>query len=355
MELRSLMRVMGSDPREMRSLTREEAFQAFTAVISGEESDVLVGAFLVTLRWKGVTVEELMGFAQAVRAQARIPCQGMSGLVCVCPPHDGQDRYPPLEVAAGLIAAGAGTRVLIISDRCVPPRRGLTSASVLESLGLSMTWDPTEAEDWVARGRFAAISISGMLPPIIALRRVRGDIVVRTPLSTVEKLLAPSSASVVMGAQTGPVLGTAVEVIQGLGHPTGIAIQGLDGGVIPSLRKRTRGIEISDRHLVPLTVEPEDFGLESREEPELPLFGPPEDGYGTADNPALVQASGDMTRALLAGEPGPARNAALLGAALILKVSGRCLTLAEGVDAATESLDGGAARDTLENLRGLLP
>ncbi len=218
-----------------------------------------------------------------------------------------------------------------------------------------MTWDPTEAEDWVTRGRFAAISISGMVPPIIALRRVRGDIAVRTPLSTVEKLLAPSSASVVMGAQAGPVLGTAVEVIQGLGHPTGIAIQGLDGGVIPSLRKRTRGIEISDRHLVPLTVEPEDFGLEGREEPELPLFGPSEDGFGTADNPALVQASGDMTRAVLAGEGGPARNASLLGAALILKVSGRCLTLAEGVDAATDSLDSGAARDTLEKLRGLLP
>ena len=64
MQLRSLMRALGSDPREMRSLTREEAYQAFTAVLSGSESDVLVGAFLVTLRWKGVTVEELMGNLQ---------------------------------------------------------------------------------------------------------------------------------------------------------------------------------------------------------------------------------------------------------------------------------------------------
>jgi len=354
MVLRQMMRILGSDPRETRNLSREEAYRAFSSILAGGESEVLVASFLLTIRWKGVTVEELTGFAQAARNQAKMPCAGMPGLVCLCPPHDGHDQYPPLDVAAGIIAAAAGARVLIISDRCVPPRRGLTAASALEALGLSMTWDPMEAEDWVAKGRFAAVSISGMLPGIIALRRVRGDMLVRTPLHTVEKLLAPADASVVMGARGGPVLGTAVEVMQGLGHPRGIAIQGLDGGIIPSIRKRTRGIEISDRHLVPLTVEPSDFGLEGSEEPELPMFGPPEDGYGTADNPALVQASGDMISAVLTGERGPVRNAALLGAAVILKASGRAPTLAEGVDAASLALDSGEARETLAHAKSLI-
>jgi len=348
------MRVLGPDRKDARNLTQEEAYRAFASILSGGESEILIAAFLTTVRWKGVTVEELTGFARAARAQAKIPCHGMSGLICICPPHDGHDHFPPLDVASGLIAAGAGARVLIISDRCVPPRRGLTAASVLESLGLSMTWDPTEAEDWVAKARFAAVSIAGMIPSIIELRRVRRDVAVRTPLSTVEKLMAPETASIILGAQGGPVLGTAVEVIQALGHQRGIAIQGLDGGVIPSVRKRTRGIEISEGHLVPVTVEPEDFGLDAPSEPDLPMFGPPEEGYGTADNPELVKASGDMTLALLKGEAGPTRNAALLGAALILKASGRCLTLAEGVDAASSSLDGGEALRTLEHLRTLI-
>jgi len=133
-----------------------------------------------------------------------------------------------------------------------------------------------------------------------------------------------------------------------------MAIQGLDGGVIPSVRRRTRGIEIGDGHLIPVTVEPQDFGLDCPDEPSLPIFGPPEEGYGTADNPALVAASGEMIKALLNGETGPSRNAALLGAALILKASGRCLTLAEGVDAATSALDGGGARDRLEHLKSLI-
>ena len=354
MVLRNLMRVLGSDRKDARNLTHDEAYRAFSSILGGGESEILIGSFLTTLRWKGVTVEELMGFARAARDQAKIPCQGIPGLVTVCPPHDGHDQYPPLDVAAALTAAAAGARVMIISDRCVPPRRGLTAANVLEGLGLSMTWDPSEAEDWVAKGRFAAISVAGILPPILNLRRVRGDITVRTPLSTVEKLMAPTSSAVVLGAQVGPVLGTAVEVMQGLGHPRGIAVQGLDGGVVPSVRKRTRGIELVDRHLVPVAVEPEDFGMQSDSEPELPMFGPPEEGYGTSDNPALVEASGEITMSLLRGETGPARNAALLGAALILKASGRCLTLAEGVDAAARALDEGEAMQVLEHLRTLV-
>jgi anthranilate phosphoribosyltransferase len=217
-----------------------------------------------------------------------------------------------------------------------------------------MTWDPTEAEDWVAKGRFATVSLSGMLPAMAALRRVRGDVVLRTPLSTVEKLLAPRSSSILMGAQEGPVLGTAVEVIKGLGHPRAIALQGVDGSIVPWLKKRTRGIEINGESLSALTVQPADFGLDVDHEPDLPMFGPAEDGSGPADNPQLVQAAGEVTLGVIRGEKSPARNAALLAAALILKVAGRYLTVAEGVDAAVNALDSGAAGDLLERSRTFL-
>ena len=351
MILRDLMRVLGGNRREGRNLTFQEASRAFHSILSGEESEIRIGAFLIALRWKGITVEELTAFARAARERANIPCQDIPGLVCVCPPHDGVEQTPPLDVAAGLAAAGAGVRVLIVSDRCVEPRRGLTAASVLESLGIHITFNPSEAEEWVAKTRFAATAASGMLPALLALRKVRGDVGVRTALSTVEKLLAPSSASVVIGAQTGPVLGVAVETMHSLGHPGGIAVQGLEGSVVPSVRRRTRGIEMTGTHKVPLSVEPRDFGLECAQEPEVPLFGPPEDGRGSGDNPALIEAAGEATRQVLAGDVGPARNATLLGAALILKASGRALTLADGVSLASESIDTGEADRVLDRLR----
>jgi anthranilate phosphoribosyltransferase len=346
-----MMRILDPGSRNGRNLSQDEAYRAFEAILSGNEGDIATAAFLVAVKCKGMSTEELTGFARAARDQATFPCVDTPGLVCVSPPHDGYETLPPLELAAGMIAAAAGTRVLILCGRSVPPRRGLTAANVLEALGTHMTWDPREAESWVSDLGFAVCAVGGMLPALINLRQVRGSVFVRTPLSTVEKLMAPPGSSVLLGAQEGPVLGAAVEVIRAIGHPRGIALQGPEGSVIPRVRRRTRGIALDGNHLAPITVEPEDFGLGGNTDPELPMFGPPEVGKGTSDNPALVQSCGAVTQAVLAGETGPARNATLLTAALILKVSGRCLTLAEGVDAASRALDSGKGLAILDKLR----
>ncbi|NOT29298.1 MAG: hypothetical protein HOP15_02485 [Planctomycetes bacterium] len=352
MILRDLLRVLGSaDRRDGRNLTQEEAYRAFLTILDGEESEIRIGAFLIALRWKGVTVDEVIGFARAARERASIPCQGVTELVCVCPPHDGYDLTPPLEVAAGLVAAGAGAKVLLVVDRGVPPKRGVTGAHVLEQLGAPMSWDPAEAERNVARTGFGAIAAPGMLPALLGLRRVRGDVGVRTPLSTVEKLIVPASAALLLGSNSGPVLGLAAGTMAGLGHTSGIAIQGVGGGVIPSLTRRTRGVEVAGVHQVPLSVEPADFGLDCPENPELPMYGPPEEGQGPGDNPALVRAAGLMTEGVLKGESNPARHATLLGAAIILKAARRVPTLAEGVDLAMKSLESGAARAVLAKLK----
>jgi anthranilate phosphoribosyltransferase len=190
-----------------------------------------------------------------------------------------------------------------------------------------------------------------MLPALLGLRRVRGDVGVRTPLSTVEKLIVPDTAALLLGSNPGPVLGLAAGTMAGLGHTSGIAIQGVGGGIIPSLTRRTRGVEVAGVHQVPLSVEPSDFGLNGNENPELPMYGPPEEGQGPGDNPALVRAAGEMTQSVLRGEPTPARNATLLGAAVILKAARRTMTLAEGVDAAMKSLESGSARAVLDKLK----
>ncbi len=351
MILRDLMRILGSARRDGRNLTCEEAYGAFRAILSGESTEIQTGAFLIALRWKGVTVEEVTGFARAAREAARIPCREVRDLVCVCPSQEGAERVPPLDFAASLVAASAGAKVLLISDRCVPPKRGLTAASVLEGMGLQLTFDPSEAETWVSELGVAAIGASGMLPALMGLRKVRSEIGVRTPLSTVEKLLAPPGASVVVGAQGGPVLGLAVGVVQALGHPRGIVIQGVEAGVVPSVKRRTRGIEFSTTQQVPLSIEPGDFGMLQADEPDLPMFGPPEDGQGSADNPSLVQASARSTTEILRGAPGAARDATLLAAAVILRACGRCLTVAEGIGRASEALDSGAARGLFERFR----
>src|SRR5258706_10849237 len=160
MTLRHLMRILGPGRKDGRNLTYQEAYDGFRSILAGTESEIQVGAFLVLLRVKGVTVEELTAFARAARERARIPCMNVPGLVCVCPPHDGMDRTPPLEVAAGLVAAGAGVRGLILSDRGVPPKPGLTAPSVLAALDASMTRDPAGPEGWVSKTKLRARAVN---------------------------------------------------------------------------------------------------------------------------------------------------------------------------------------------------
>lgn len=350
MSLRDYLKQLGSHRSQGRNLTSEEAYRAFGLILEGGESEIRIGAFLTALRWKGVTVEELVGFARAMRDRCRLPRVDGSGFVAICPPHGGYETQPPLDVAAGLIAAGSGARVLLVTERCAPPRRGLTAASVLQSLGGGLTWDPSEAETWIREHRFAGLCAVGMLPALLGLRKVAQEVGVRTPLSTVVKLIAPANAAVVLGARSGPVLGTAVEVIQTLGHSRGMAIQGLEGGVVPTLCKRSRGIQLDGQHQLPMTIDPGDFGLQCNADAELPLFMPGEEGLGSGDNPALVAACGDVTRAVLAGQSGPARNQALLTAALVLRAAALVPTLADGLHRASESLDSGAASAVLESL-----
>jgi anthranilate phosphoribosyltransferase len=351
MALRDYIQQLGSHRSQGRNLSSEEAYRAFGAILEGGESEIRVATFLTALRWKGVTVEELVGFARAMRDRARLPKADGPGLVAICPPHGGYELQPPLDVAAGLITTAAGARVLIITERCAPPRRGLTAASVLQALGTGLTWDPSEAEAWLKDIGFAGICAVGMLPALLGLRKVAQEIGVRTPLSTVVKLIAPSNAAVLLGARGGPVLGTAVEVIQTLGHPRGMAIQGLEGGVVPTLQKRSRGIHLDGQHQLPITIDPADFGLSGVADAELPLYMPNEEGLGAGDNPALVAAAGEVTQAILAGQHGPARSQAVLTAALALRTAGLVPTLADGLSKAADAIDSGAASAVLERLR----
>ena len=287
-----------------------------------------------------------------MRDAAKTPCVGMDGLVTVCPPQEGNDALPPLEVAACMIAAGAGARVLLLLDVNVPPKRGVSAANVLQRLDLGLTWDPNEAEDWVAKTRFAAICAPGMIP---ARSRTCATCVATSVCARRSRRSSscsrPQSSSVVLGARPGPVLGTAVEVMQTLGHPSGMAIQGIEGGVVPTLRKRSRGIHLDGCHQVPITIEPADFGLSCDHDAELPMFGPPDEGFGTADNPEIVRAACEENQAVLAGQHGVARSHALLTAAILLRTLGLAPTIADGVAKATESLDSGAASEVLVRLR----
>ena len=90
MSLRHYLRILGPGHKGTHNLSVEDADRAFSAILSGQESEIQVGAFLVLVRTKGLTVEELTGFTRAARRMATIPCQGMDNVVALCPPPEGK-------------------------------------------------------------------------------------------------------------------------------------------------------------------------------------------------------------------------------------------------------------------------
>ena len=86
MILRDLLRILGSDRRDGRNLTHQEAYRAFELIFQGGQSEIQTGAFLIALRWKGVTVQEVAAFAQAARDHARLDCMLARGdrIVVLC-------------------------------------------------------------------------------------------------------------------------------------------------------------------------------------------------------------------------------------------------------------------------------
>ena len=143
----------------------------------------------------------------------------------------------------------------------------------------------------------------------------------------------------------------ALDPLQEAAHRTAMRLHVQLGRRTAALRQYQACVNTLRREL---NVEPEDFGLSCANEPDMKMFGPPPDDHGTGDNPELVACVGATTRGVLAGEMGAARNATVLGAALILKAAGHVLTLAEGVDAATDALDSGAANEVLARLTELV-
>jgi anthranilate phosphoribosyltransferase len=336
--LRPFLRIVASGRRAARNLSADEAERAFQIVLSGRATSAQVAAFLVSLRWKGETVDELAGFARAARAEASLPSPTKrESLVSVGTPHAGREKSLPLEAPGALLAAACGVRVFLVGERSRREGDAVAPADVFHELGAGLADRAEVAARMLDGPGVALLSASTVLPGLRRLDDLREEIEVRTALHTVEKLLAIEESAILVGTAAGPVLGVAAEVVRALGHGRGILLQGLGGSVVPSLVGPTKGLEIDGAALRALVVDPQDYGIGAPWEPVAAASGP----EGAA---AVVQA-------LLLGEQGPARDASILCAALLQYAARTVSAISEGVGRATDAIDGGKGMQVLEALK----
>lgn len=320
---------------DRNSLSAGQAEMVMEQIMTGEATPAQIGGFLIALRTKGETVDEVTGFARAMRRNA-VPVRPRGGLlVDTCGTGgDGAGTFN-ISTTAAFVVAGAGLSVAKHGNRSVSSRCG--SADVLEALGVNLDLRPEDVAaciDAVGIGFLYAPRLHPAMKHAIGPRREMG---VRTVFNILGPLTNPAGAEVqVLGVYDGALTEMMAQVLASLGSRAAFVVHGADGLDELSTTGVNRVAQLRDGKVRTFTLDPLDLGMPRATLADLA-------GGDAADNAAL-------TRAVLAGAPGPGRDVVLLNAAAALMAGGLAAGLREGLALAAESVDAGAARAKLSQL-----
>jgi len=316
------------------SLSMEEAAQVMQEIMRGEMTPAQLGAFLIALRMKGETVDEIAGLARTMRTRA-IPVKVEGKLVDTCGTGgDGMHTFN-ISTAAAFVAAGAGLKVAKHGNRAMSSRCG--SADVLEALGVKIELSAEQVQRCLQKVGIGFMFAPSFHPAMKYAAAPRREIGIRTVFNILGPLTNPAGASAqVVGVADDALVERLALVLQSLGCQHALVVHGEDGLDEITITDKTLVCELKDDNINTYYISPEDFGL--------PRAGLDSLKGGTADENAA------LLRSILAGTPGPQRDVVLLNAAAVLLAGDAVETLKKGIDLAKEVIDEGKALARLEQL-----
>ncbi|WP_413988071.1 anthranilate phosphoribosyltransferase [Labrys okinawensis] len=316
------------------ALSRQEAAEAFDLLLSGQATPSQIGGFLMALRVRGETPDEITGAVTAMRSKMLPVTAPDDAIDIVGTGGDASGSYN-VSTAASLIVAGAGVKVAKHGNRALSSKSG--AADVLVALGVNIELKP----EAIAR----CIDLAGvgfMFAPAHhgAMRHV-GPTRVELGTRTVFNLLGPLSnpAGVkrqLLGVYARNWLQPMVEVLKTLGSTRIIAVHGSDGLDEITTTGPTEIVSLENGEITHGSITPDEIGLRVAKPEDLK-------GGDAAHNAVAL-------RAVLEGEKTPYRDIAILNAAAALLVAGKARNLAEGAELARESIDKSKALATLGRL-----
>jgi anthranilate phosphoribosyltransferase len=315
-----------------RSLSQEDAATVLSEIMAGNASEVQIAAFLIALRTKGETVEELAGLAQAMRAAAAKVSVGRDDLLDTAGTGGGRRTFN-VSTTAALIAAGAGCTVAKHGNRSATGLSG--SADLLEALGARIDLDPEAVAACIEELSFGFMFAPAHHQATRYVVPVRRQLAVRTIFNFLGPLTNPAGATrQLVGVSDPAYLETIAGALHRLGTEHALVVSSEDGLDELSISAPTTVVEVHDGRLERYTVSPQQVGLEPTDAAAVPGGGP--------------GANAQTARRILQGERGAARDIAVLNAVAAIYAADRAGSLEEGVHAAADSIDSGAAAALLE-------
>jgi anthranilate phosphoribosyltransferase len=315
-------------------LDREDAARAFDVIMSGDATPSQIGAFLMALRLRGETVEEITGAAEIMRAKALTLAAPPGAIDCCGTGGDASGTFN-VSTAVSFVLAGCGVPVAKHGNRALSSKSG--AADVLAALGVNLDADMRLVARALAEAKVGFL----MAPRHHSAMRHVGPTRVELGTRTVFNLLGPLSNPAgalrqLIGVFAARWVEPLARVLGRLGTERAWVVHGSDGLDELTTTGPSQVAELRDGAVRAFEVSPEDAGL--------PVARPEDLRGGDAETNAAALA------ALLGGAPGPYRDIVLLNAAAALIVAGRAESLADGARTAAEAIDGGRARAALDRL-----
>lgn len=316
-------------------LSRGEMTEVMQQIMTGAASPIQIGGFLAGLRTKGETIDEIVAAAQVMRALARRIDIDPKNLVDTCGTGGDSSHTFNVSTAAAFVVAAAGGRVAKHGNRSMSSRSG--SADVLEALGINLDISPERVAQCIGEARVGFLFAPAYHAAARYASAPRQELGTRTLFNLLGPLTNPAAAPhQLLGVFAARWVEPLAKVLRDLGSRHVLVVHSQDGLDELSISAPSLVAELRYGQVHTYTLHPEDAGIRRQVVDGLQVDGP--------------QASADLIRRVLAGEPGPAADMVALNAGAALYAADVAASVPEGVALARQALERGAATATVAAL-----
>ena len=314
------------------NLTYEEAEAVMNEIMEGEASAVQMSSYLTALSMKGETVEEITASAAGMRAHCVRLLHDMDVLEIVGTGGDGANSFN-ISTTSSLVISAAGIPVAKHGNRAASSKCG--AADVLEALGVNITISPEKSRELLEKIGICFLFAQNYHIAMKYVAPVRKELGIRTIFNILGPLANPAGANMeLMGVYDESLIEPLAHVLANLGVKRALVVYGTDGLDEISLSAPTKVCEVKDGTFTSYEITPEQFGLTRCKKEDLVGGTPAENAQITHD--------------ILAGKPGPKRDAVLMNAGAAIYMAGKAETIQDGIDMARNMIDSGKAAAQLE-------
>ncbi|MFH1999949.1 MAG: anthranilate phosphoribosyltransferase [Planctomycetota bacterium] len=318
-----------------QDLTRDEAHGLMNAVMEGRLVDAQIAAVLIALRMKGETVEEIAGFARAMREKAVCIAPGRPGTIDTCGTGGDAKNTFNISTATAILSAAMGIPVAKHGNRAVSSQCG--SADVLEALGVKIGLEPGAVCELIRDVGIGFLFAPSHHPAMKHAAATRKQLGVRTVFNVLGPLTNPAGVErQLLGVYDAVLTEKLCLVLRALGSKKAFVVHGMDGMDEVSITGETRVSALDHGEVRTFCFSPEEAGLKRARLDEI-------SGSSAGENAAHI-------RNLLLGRPGPRQDAVLLNAGFAAMLADRAGDVSEGVALAREAIASGKAGELLDRL-----